>query len=63
MKRTSVKLKRRLEFVRMTVRQLTPSALGNVNGGGDDGDAANASILICPTKCCDGITGVSGTDP
>ena len=45
MKRTNVKLtlKRRLELVRTTVRELTPAQLARVNGG--DGEAYG------PTNC------------
>jgi hypothetical protein len=47
MKRTSknLKLKRRLELVRTTVRELSPASLEQVHGG-------NASLYNCPTKCC-----------
>lgn len=53
MKRTSVnlKLKRRLELVRATVRELTPGQLASVNGGNEE-----LISTACPTKCCDGWT-------
>jgi hypothetical protein len=47
MKRTSknLKLKRRLELVRTTLRELSPDKLEQVHG-------AEASMWNCPTKCC-----------
>lgn len=47
MKRTNVKLtlKRRLELVRTTVRELTPAQLARVNGGDGAGEAYG------PTNC------------
>ena len=49
MKRTKVnlKLKRQLELVRTTIRQLTPPELRRVNGGGEEEYSTNT----CPTKC------------
>jgi hypothetical protein len=54
MKRISVKskkldLKRRLELVRTTVRELTPAQLGQANGGGEM--EPDATFWACPTKC------------
>ena len=48
MKRTKVnsKLKRQLELVRSTLRTLTPTELGRVNGGGED-----EATLACATRC------------
>lgn len=50
MKRTNTKLqlKRRLELVRTTVRELTPVQLQQVQGGGEE-PASSA----CLTKCCE----------
>jgi hypothetical protein len=47
MKRTNVKLKNRLALVRMTIRQLAPSQLGQVNGGDEE-----LITHMCPTKTC-----------
>ncbi len=51
MKRTNVnlKLKRRLELVRMTIRELTPAQLGQVNGGEEESELVT---YMCPTKTC-----------
>ncbi|HSK04491.1 MAG TPA: hypothetical protein VK932_24720 [Kofleriaceae bacterium] len=51
MKRTNVKLtlQRRLALVRITVRELTPAQLGQVNGRGEE---AVVTQWDCPTKCC-----------
>lgn len=46
-KKLDLKLKRRLELVRTTVRQLTPTELRQVNGG----ETENATYT-CPTKTC-----------
>ncbi len=48
MKRTSknLKLKRPLELVRTTVRELSSAQLEQVNGG------ETATIYDCPTRCC-----------
>jgi hypothetical protein len=50
MKRTNTKLelKRRLELLRTTVRELTPAQLQQVNGG-------NATAM-CISKCCEEIS-------
>ncbi len=47
MKRTNknLKLKRRLELVRTTVRELSPAQIEQVHGG-------FATIYDCPTRCC-----------
>jgi len=42
---TNLKLKRRLELVRTTVRELNPAQLAKVNGGDGEGDAYG------PTNC------------
>ena len=53
MKRTSKKLKQRLEFVRTTVRELTPAQLGTVHGGTEsDTDTTGIVSIECYTKCC-----------
>lgn len=50
MKRTNTKLqlKHRLELVRTTVRELTPTQLQQVQGGGEE-----PISTACVTKCCD----------
>jgi hypothetical protein len=52
MKRTTTKLtlKRRLELIRTTVRELTPAQLEQVQGGGEIASSA------CQSKCCDAMS-------
>lgn len=56
MKRTSVlkkpqlKLRRRLELVRTTIRELSPAQLGRVDGG----TGLCYGTFTCPTKSCVG---------
>jgi hypothetical protein len=48
MKRTTkLKLKRRLELVRTTVRELTPAQLDQVNGGNTEHAPTNSCINCC----------------
>jgi hypothetical protein len=52
MKRASAKLqlKRRLELVRTTIRELTPTQLGRIKG--QIGVQVMNTIDVCPTECC-----------
>jgi len=49
MKRTNtqLKLKRRLELVRTTVRELTPEQLAQVNGGNTEKMASASCVQCC----------------
>ncbi len=52
MKKPGLKLKQRLELVRTTIRELSPTQLHRVDGGyGDDYAALTA---WCPTRTCVG---------
>jgi hypothetical protein len=55
MKNKQLKLKRRLELVRTTVRELTPAQLGQVNGGEATGGCQEGTNdvtgLMCLTIC------------
>ncbi len=48
MKKLELKVKRRLELVRTTIRELTPTQLGQVNGG----ETEDMATLTCITRTC-----------
>ena len=50
MKKLELKVKRRLELVRTTIRELTPTQLEHVNGGVEE----NFATLTCITRTCIG---------
>ena len=50
MKKSEIKIQRRLELVRTTIRELTPTQLRRVNGG--DEESGGLVTYECPTRTC-----------